>query len=60
MSLDMNPIEHVLVFIGQKINQRNPKCQHIDELRSAIPQERFMRIVRSMTRRVTELHNKRG
>jgi hypothetical protein len=67
MSLDMNPIEHVLVFIGRKINQRNPRCQHIDELRSAIlqewqqfPQERVRRIVRSMTRRVTELHNKRG
>ena len=67
MSLDMNPIEHVLVFIGRKINQRNPRCQHIDELRSAIlqewqqfPQERVRRIVRSMTRRVTELHNTRG
>ena len=58
----MNPIEHVLVFIGRKINQRNPRCQHIDELRSAIlqewqqfPQERLGRLVRSMTRRVTEL-----
>ena len=51
----------------RKINQRNPKCQNIDELRTAIlqewqqfPQERFRRLVRSMTRRVTELHNKRG
>jgi transposase len=26
MSPDMNPIEHVWDFIGQKINQRNPKC----------------------------------
>ena len=49
-----------------KINQRNPKCQNIDELRTAIlqewqqfPQERLRRLVRSMTRRVTELHNKR-
>jgi hypothetical protein len=46
---------------------RNPKCQNIDELRTAIlqewqqfPQERLRRLVRSMTRRVTELHNKRG
>jgi iron-sulfur cluster repair protein YtfE (RIC family) len=61
------PIEHVWDFIGRKINQRNPKCQHIDELRTAIlqewqqfPQERLRRLVRSMTRRVTELHNKRG
>ena len=67
MSLDMNPIEHVWDFIGRKINQRNPKCQNIDELRTAIleewqqfPQERIRRLLRSMTRRVTELHNKRG
>jgi hypothetical protein len=64
---DMNPIEHVWDFIGRKINQRNPKCQNIDELRTAIlqewqqfPQERLRRLVRGMTRRVTELHNKRG
>ena len=33
MSPDMNPLEHVWDFIGRKINQRNPKCQNIDELR---------------------------
>ena len=67
MSPDMNPIEHVWDFIVRKINQRNPKCQNIDELRTVIlqecqqfPQERLRRLVRSMTRRVTELHNKRG
>jgi transposase len=64
MSPDMNPIEHAWDFIGRKINQRNPKCQNIDELRTAIlqefPQERLRRLVRSMTRRVTELHNKCG
>ena len=67
MSPDMNPIEHVWDFIGRKIYQRNPKCQNIDELRTAIlqewqqfPQERLTRLVRSMTRRVTELHNKRA
>ena len=67
MSPDMNPIEHVWDLIGRKINQRNPKCQNIDELRTAIlqewqqfPQERLRCLVRSMTRRVTELHNKRG
>jgi ribosomal 50S subunit-associated protein YjgA (DUF615 family) len=67
MSPDMNPIEHVWDFIGRKINQRNPKYQNIDELRAAIlqewqqfPQERLRRLVRNMTRRVTELHNKRG
>jgi hypothetical protein len=32
---DMNPIEHVWDFIGRKINQRNPNCQNIDELRTA-------------------------
>jgi hypothetical protein len=36
MSPDMNPIEHVWDFIGRKINQRNPKCQNNDELRTAI------------------------
>jgi hypothetical protein len=67
MSPDMNPIEHVWDCIGRKINQRNPKSQTIDELRTAIlqewqyfPQERLRRLERSMTWRVTELHNKRG
>jgi hypothetical protein len=35
----MNPIEHVWDFLGRKINQRNPKCQNIDELRTVILQE---------------------
>jgi hypothetical protein len=35
----MNPIEHVWDFIGRKIHQRNPKCQNINELRTAILQE---------------------
>ena len=39
MSPYMNPIEHVWDYIGRKIIQRNPKCQHIDELRTAILQE---------------------
>jgi hypothetical protein len=54
-------------FIGRKIKQRNPKCQNINELKTAIlqewqqfPQERLRRLVRSITRRVTKLHNKRG
>ena len=67
MSPDMNPIEHIWDFIGRKINQRNPKCQNVDELRTAIlqewqqfAQERLRRLVRSMTRRATELNNNRG
>jgi hypothetical protein len=39
VSPDMNPIEHVWDFIGRKINQHNPKCQNVDELRTAILQE---------------------
>jgi hypothetical protein len=39
MSPDMNPIEHVWNFIGRNINQHYPKCQNIDELRTAILQE---------------------
>jgi hypothetical protein len=67
MSPDMNPIEHVWDCIGRKINQITPQCQNIDELSTAtlqewqqFPQERRRHLVRSMTRRVTELHNKRG
>jgi hypothetical protein len=64
---DMNPIEHVWDFICRKINKRNTKCQNVDELRTAIlqewqqfAQERLRRLVRSMTRRATELNNNRG
>ena len=39
MSPDMNPMEHVWDFIGRKIYQRNPICQNIEELRTAILQE---------------------
>jgi hypothetical protein len=39
MSPEMNQIEHVWDFIGRQINQRIPKCQNIDELRTAILQE---------------------
>jgi transposase len=67
MSPDMNPIEHVWDFIGRKMNQRNPKCQNINKLRTAFlqewqqfPLEWLRRLVRSMTRRVTEPQNKRG
>ena len=54
MSPDMNPIEHVWDFIGQKTSQRNPKCQNIEELRTVILREWLRHLVRSMTRRVTE------
>jgi transposase len=54
MSSDLNPIEHVWDFIGRKINQRNPKCQNIEELRTVILREWLRHLVRSMTRRVTE------
>jgi hypothetical protein len=60
-------IKNVHVQLTVKGNQRNPKCQNIDELRTAIlqewqqfPQERLRRLVRSMTKRVTELYNKGG
>ena len=54
-------------LLAETLTKHNPKYQHIDELRTAIlqewqqfPQERLWRLVRSMTRRVTEVHNKRG
>jgi hypothetical protein len=52
ISPNMNPIAHIWDFIGRTINQRNPKYQNIDELRTAIlqqwqqfPQERLRRLV---------------
>jgi hypothetical protein len=54
-------------LLAEKLSNAIQKCQNINELRTAIlqewqqfPQERLRRLVRSMTRRVTELHNKRG
>ena len=35
-SPDINLIEHVWDFIGRKINQRQPKCQNLNELRVAL------------------------
>jgi hypothetical protein len=32
----MNHIEHAWELIGRKINQRNPKCKNIDELRIVV------------------------
>ncbi len=67
MSPDMNPIEHVWDYIGRKINEREPPCQDINELRATLiqewrqfPQNRLRRLVQSMRRRVQELHRKRG
>jgi transposase len=40
MSPDMNPIEHLWDYLGRKVNARTPKCQNIQELRTALVQER--------------------
>ena len=67
MACDVARHEPYRACIGREINQRNPKCQNIDELRTAIlqewqqfPPEWLRRLVQSMTRHVTELHSKRG
>ena len=67
MSPNMNPIEHVWDFIGRKLNQRQPKCATIPELRVALvqewqrfPQYRLRRLVQGMRRRVLNLYRKRG
>jgi hypothetical protein len=60
--------EHIVtVFLACQITIKNVQVQLIDELRTAIlqewqqfPQERLRSLVRSMTRCVTELLNKRG
>ena len=53
--------------IPEKLTNSIQNVKNIDELRTAIlqewqqfPQEWLRRLVRSMTRRVTKLHNKRG
>ena len=39
MSPDMNPIEHVWDYIGQRLNHRNPQCHNLAELRTAMVEE---------------------
>ena len=67
MSPDMNPIEHVWDYLGRKVNARIPKCQTIQELRTALvqewqqyPQHKLRRLVHGMRRRVRELYRVRG
>jgi transposase len=67
MSPDMNPIEHLWDYLGRKVNARTPKCQNIQELRTALvqewqqyPQHRLRRLIHGMRRRVQELYRKRG
>jgi hypothetical protein len=67
MSSDMNPIEHVWDYIGQRLNHRNSQCQNLAELRTAMveewqhfPQYKLRRLVHSMKRSVRELFRKRG
>jgi transposase len=67
MSPDMNPIEHVWDYIGQRLNHRNPQCQNLAELRTSMvkewqnfPQYKLRRLVHSMKQRVRELFRKRG
>jgi hypothetical protein len=64
---EMNPIEHVWDYIDQRLNHRNPQCQNLAELRTAIveewqnvPQYKLRRLFHSMKRRVRELFRKRG
>ena len=39
MSPDMNPIEHVWDYVGQRLNHRNAQCQNFAKLRTAIVEE---------------------
>jgi hypothetical protein len=39
MSPDMNPIEHVWDYFGQRLNHRNPQCHNLAELRTAMVEE---------------------
>jgi hypothetical protein len=47
-------LEHVWDFIGRKINQRNPKCQNNDELRTAILQE-WQQFLQERLRMIVEI-----
>jgi transposase len=49
MSPDMKHIEHVWDFIGRKINQRNPKCQNVDELITAVLCEAWWGVLQNFT-----------
>ena len=49
-------------YIGQRLNHRNPQCQNLAELRTAMVEEwqnflqyKLRRLVHSMKRRVREL-----
>ncbi|MEW8548408.1 MAG: transposase [Candidatus Thiodiazotropha sp.] len=67
LSPDMNPIEHVWDQIKRKLDQRNPACRNLNELRAAVlqewnlyPQNKLQRLVQGMRRRVNELLQQRG
>ena len=64
---NMNPIEHFWDYLGQKVNARTPKCQNIQELRTALlqewqqcPQHRLRRLIHGLGKRVQELYRIRG
>lgn len=67
MSPDLNPLEHVWDQIGRQIDEKEPPCQNLQELRQEIqlrwrnfPQNKLRRLVHSMRRRVQEVCQKRG
>uniref|UniRef100_A0A3B4XCL7 Tc1-like transposase DDE domain-containing protein n=1 Tax=Seriola lalandi dorsalis TaxID=1841481 RepID=A0A3B4XCL7_SERLL len=62
MSPDLNPIEHVLDQLKQRLDDRTPPPRDLAELRvalveewNALPQNNIMRLVRSMRRRCQAL-----
>jgi len=66
-SPDMNPIEHVWDYIGQKVNTRDPPLQNLNDLRIAlqqewlsIPQDYLNKLVDSLPRRVVALLEAKG
>ena len=67
LSSDVNSIKHVLDQIKRQMDQRDPPCQDLNELRAAIVQEwhlfqqnKLQRLVQGMRRRVNELYQKRS
>ncbi|KAJ4441837.1 hypothetical protein ANN_11696, partial [Periplaneta americana] len=66
-SPDINPIEHVWVMLGQRVKNRRPRSESLQELRRAlgeewelIPQEDIANQIESMPRRMDAVIQARG
>ena len=67
MSPDMNPAEHLWIYLGRKVNARTPTCQYfrnwglflVKEWQQYL-QHRLRCLIKGMRKRVQELYRIRG